>query len=255
MATPTVPQRLKEKVAIVTASTQGIGYGIALRLGLEGAAVVISSRKQKNVDEALEKLKELGINAVGVACHVGNAEQRKKLIKAAVDKFGRLDILVSNAAVSPSIDPIIHMSEAAIDKLWEINVKAGILLVQEAVPHLSKGGSVIFISSIAGYNPQKGLAMYGVTKTAIFGLTKALAAELAPDVRVNSVAPGFVHTHLSDFIFQNEETKAEVIANTLMDRFGSPSDMAAAVAFLVSDDASYITGEVLPVSGGIPSRL
>ncbi|KAI5062668.1 hypothetical protein GOP47_0023207 [Adiantum capillus-veneris] len=255
MAATEIPKRIKGKVAVVTASTQGIGYAIARRLGLEGASVVISSRKQKNVDEAVQSLKELGIDVLGVACHVGNADHRKNLIKSAVDKFGRLDIFVSNAAVSPSTDPILTMSEGALDKLWDINVKAGVLLIQEAAPHLAEGGSVILISSVAGYNPQGHLAMYGVTKTALFGLTKALAAELAPNVRVNCVAPGFVHTHLSDFIFQHEATKEEVKSHTLLDRFGKADDMAAAVAFLVSDDAAYITGEVLPVSGGIPSRL
>lgn len=249
------PQRFKGKVAVITASTQGIGYAIAKRLGLEGASVVISSRKQKNVDEAVDKLKTFGIDVLGVACHVANSEQRKKLIKSAVDSFGHIDILVSNAAVSPSLDPIVQMPESALDKLWEINIKAGILIIQEAVPHLVTGGSVILISSIAGFNPQKTLAMYGVTKTALFGLTKALAAELAPDVRVNCVAPGFVHTHLADALFQNDETKEEIKSNTLLGRFGVTGDMAAAVAFLVSEDASFITGEVLPVTGGMPSRL
>ncbi|KAH7432086.1 hypothetical protein KP509_07G007400 [Ceratopteris richardii] len=210
---------------------------------------------QNNVDEAVEKLKAEGITVLGIPCHVGNGEHRRNLIKSTIDRFGRLDILVSNAAVSPSIDPILNMSEAAMDKLWDINIKSGILLIQEAASHLADGGSVILISSIAGFNPQRTLAMYGVTKTALFGLTKALAAELAPNVRVNCVAPGFVHTHLSDFIFQHEDTKEEVKSQTLLDRFGSADDMAAAVAFLVSNDAAYITGEVLPVSGGMPSRL
>ncbi|KAH7446360.1 hypothetical protein KP509_01G052800 [Ceratopteris richardii] len=255
MAASVLPKRLSGKVAIVTASTQGIGFAIARRLGLEGASVVISSRKQENVDQAVEKLKEAGITVLGVTCHVGNADHRKNLFKSTIDRYGRLDIVVANAAVSPSIDPIISMSEAALDKLWDINVKSGILLIQEAAPHLEDGGSVIFISSVVGFNPQGSLAMYGVTKTALFGLTKALAAELAPNVRVNCVAPGFVPTRLSSAIFEHEESKAMVRSETLLDRFGSPDNMAAAVAFLVSDDASYITGEVLPVSGGMRSRL
>ncbi|KAJ7299011.1 hypothetical protein O6H91_17G067400 [Diphasiastrum complanatum] len=199
-----VPRRLQGKVAVITASTQGIGYGIALRLGKEGASVVISSRKQKNVDEAVEKLKALGIDAIGIPCHVSIAEQRKRLIQSTVDKYGQIDILVSNAASNPSVDPITVMSEAALDKLWEVNVKAGVLIVQEAAPHLSEGSSIVFISSVGAYNLQGGIAMYGVTKTALLALTKGLAAELAPKVRVNCVAPGFVPTHFARFLSEDE---------------------------------------------------
>eukprot|EP00249_Psilotum_nudum_P002524 c15608_g1_i1 orf=385-1272(-) len=250
-----LPRRLQGKVALITASTQGIGFGIAQRLGLEGASLVVSSRKQKNVDEAVEKLRTLGIDVIGIACHVSDAAQRKNLIKATVDKYGKIDILVSNAAVSPSVDPIVEISEAALDKLWEINVKAGILLVQDVVAHLSSGSSIIFISSIAGYQPGRNLVMYGVTKTALFGLTKGLAAELAPNVRVNSVAPGFVPTHFANYLTNDAEIREQIESKTLMGRLGTPGDIAGAVAFLVSDDASYITGEVLVVAGGLPSKL
>ncbi|GLT41341.1 hypothetical protein SLA2020_154130 [Shorea laevis] len=142
-----IGRRFQGKVAIVTASTQGIGFAIAERLGFEGASVVISSRKQRNVDEAVEKLKVKGIEAWGVVCHVSNAQQRMNLISKTVEKYGK-------------IDP------------WEINVKASILLLQDAAPHLQKGSLVVFISSIAGYQPQASMAMYGVTKTALLGLTK-----------------------------------------------------------------------------------
>ncbi|XVE87707.1 hypothetical protein DITRI_Ditri19aG0009300 [Diplodiscus trichospermus] len=167
-----IGRRFDGKVVIVTASTQGIGFAIAERLGSEGASVVISSRKQKNVDEAVEKLKNKGIQALGVVCHVSNAQQRKDLIQKTVEKYGKIDVLVSNAAVNPTVDPLLHTQESVLDKQWEINVKATILLLQEAAPHLQKGSSVVLISSIAGFLPQNGMAMYGVTKTALFGLTK-----------------------------------------------------------------------------------
>uniref|UniRef100_K3Z922 Tropinone reductase-like 3 n=1 Tax=Setaria italica TaxID=4555 RepID=K3Z922_SETIT len=247
-------RRLEGKVAVVTASTQGIGLAIAERLGLEGAAVVISSRKQ-NVDEAVEGLKAKGITAVGAVCHVSNAQQRKDLIDTAVKNFGHIDILVSNAAANPTVDSILEMKEAVLDKLWDINVKASILLLQEAAPHLRKGSSVIIISSITGYNPEQGLTMYGVTKTALFGLTKALAGEMGPNTRVNCIAPGFVPTRFASFLTTNETIRKELTDKTALKRLGSVEDMAAAAAFLASDDASFITAETIVVAGGMQSRL
>lgn len=248
-------KRFKGKVAVVTASTQGIGFAIAEHLGLEGASVVVSSRKKNNVEEAVEKLRAKGIDVLGVACHVSSREQRRDLIQKTVDKYGRIDILVSNAAANPTVEPIVLVPEPVLDKLWEINVKATILLVQDAAAHLSQESSIIIISSVAAYRPEASMAMYGVTKTALLGLTKALAAEMAPKTRVNTVAPGFVPTHFADFLLRNEDIKNSIEERTLLGRLGKATDMASAVAFLASSDASYITGETLVVSGGMPSRL
>ncbi|XP_010539404.1 PREDICTED: short-chain dehydrogenase/reductase SDRA [Tarenaya hassleriana] len=250
-----VPKRLVGKVAIVTASTQGIGFGIAERLGLEGASVVVSSRKQNNVDEAVGKLKAKGIDAFGIVCHVSNAQHRKNLVEKTIQKYRKIDIIVCNAAANPSTDPILSSKEDVLDKLWEINVKSSILLLQDTAPHLEKGSSVIFITSIAGYQPAGALAMYGVTKTALLGLTKALAAEMGPDTRVNAIAPGFVPTHFASFITGSPEVRKGLEEKTLLNRLGTTEDMAAAAAFLASDDASYITGETLIVAGGMSSRL
>ncbi|KAJ0791616.1 putative short-chain dehydrogenase/reductase SDR, NAD(P)-binding domain superfamily [Helianthus annuus] len=248
-------RRFEGKVAIVTASTQGIGFSIAQRLGFEGASVVISSRKQKNVDEAVGKLKAQGIEALGSVCHVSNAQQRKNLIEQTVQKYGKIDVIVLNAAVNPSVSPVLQTKESTLDKLWEVNIKTSILLLQDASPHLSKGSSIVFISSISAFQPPPGMAMYGVTKTALLGLTKALATELAPHTRVNCVAPGFVPTHFASYITSSETKRREMENMTSLKRLGTTEDMAAATAFLASDDASYITGETIVVSGGTPSRL
>ncbi|XP_058080543.1 tropinone reductase-like 3 [Magnolia sinica] len=248
-------KRFEGKVAIVTASTQGIGFGIAERIGSEGASVVISSRKQKNVDEAVGKLSSQGIDTIGVVCHVSNAEQRKNLIEKTLQKYGHIDVIVCNAAVNPTTDAILKMKESVLDKLWEVNVKTSILLLQAAAPHLREGSSVVFISSIAAYQPPASMAMYGVTKTALLGLTKALATEMSPKTRVNCVAPGFVPTHFANFLSRNEVVRNAIEERTLLKRLGTAGDMAAAVAFLASDDAAYITGETLVVAGGIASRL
>ncbi|KAL9224325.1 hypothetical protein vseg_000371 [Gypsophila vaccaria] len=250
-----VGKRFMGKVAIVTGSTQGIGYAIALRLGLEGASVVVSSRKQSNVDEATEKLERQGIAVLGVVCHVSIASQRKNLVDQTIQKFGRVDVIIFNAAVNPTPDTIINTKEPALDKLWDVNVKASVLLLQDAAPHLSAGSSIIFISTIAVYRPFPLATMYGVTKTALLGLTKALAIELAPNTRVNCISSGFVPTHFSE-VFQRNETIIKMIEDgTPLKRYGTTEDIAAAAAFLASNDASYITGETLVVAGGMHSRL
>ncbi|XP_058201106.1 tropinone reductase-like 3 isoform X2 [Rhododendron vialii] len=244
-------KRFQGKVAIVTASTQGIGFSFAERLGSEGASVVVSSRRQNNVDEAVEKLRARGIEVLGVVCHVSNAQQRKNLIETTVQKYGKIDVIVSNAAVNPSVDAILETKEALLDKLWEINVKAAILLLQDATPNLQKGSSVIFISSVAGYQP---LAMYGVTKTALLGL-KVLAAEMAPGTRVNCVAPGSVPTCFADFLTTNDEARMAIEEKIILNRLGTTEDMAAAATFLASDDASYITGETLVIATLKPASV
>ncbi|KAI3896601.1 hypothetical protein MKW92_024460 [Papaver armeniacum] len=233
-------KRFQGKVAIITASTQGIGMSIAERLGLEGASVVISSRKQKNVDEAVEKLKSKGIQVLGVVCQC---------------KYGKIDVIVSNAAANPSAEPMLRTQETLLDKLWEVNVKASILILQEAAPHLRKGSSVVFISSISAYQPPLSMGMYGVTKTALLGLTKALAIEMSPNTRVNAVVPGVIPTNFADRLIKDESARKAAEKATLLDRLGTTEEIAAAAAFLASDEASYITGETLVVAGGMPSRL
>ncbi|MBA0840101.1 hypothetical protein Goarm_002703, partial [Gossypium armourianum] len=126
----------------------------------------------KNVDEAVEKLKAKGIHVLGIVCHVSDAQQRKNLINKTIEKYGKIDVIVSNAAVNPVNVPMLQTKESILDKLWETNVKASILLLQDAAPHLQKGSSIIFVSSYGGYHPQPSMAMYGVTKTALLGLTK-----------------------------------------------------------------------------------
>eukprot|EP00270_Netrium_digitus_P005775 TRINITY_DN17743_c0_g1_i1.p1 TRINITY_DN17743_c0_g1~~TRINITY_DN17743_c0_g1_i1.p1 ORF type:complete len:258 (-),score=72.77 TRINITY_DN17743_c0_g1_i1:252-1025(-) len=251
-------RRLQGRTAIVTASTAGIGLAIARRLASEGANVVISSRKQENVSSAVEELVKEGLKVVGVVCHVAKAEDRNKLIQTAVDNFGTIDIFVSNAAVNPSVANILEMKEAEIAKILDVNVRAPIQLIQEAAPHMTKSGrgSVVFVSSIAAFRPEAPIAVYGISKTALLGLTKGLAQEMAPTVRVNCVAPGFVQTRFAEFLLKDEESAAAVEATTLLGRLGRVEDMAAVVAFLASDDAAYITGETIVVAGGmVPARL
>ncbi|XP_075979258.1 dehydrogenase/reductase 4 [Anticarsia gemmatalis] len=250
--------RLKGKVAIITASTDGIGFAIAQRLGNEGASIVISSRKENNVQKAVKSLRDDGITVEGVVCHVGNAEQRKKLFDAANSKFGGLDILVSNAAVNPGVSPILETDENVWDKIFEINVKSSWLLAKEAYPELVKrgGGNIVFISSIAGYQPMEPLGPYSVSKTTLLGLTRAIATEVVHDnIRVNCVAPGIVATKFASAITSSEAGAEKSLSIVPMKRFGKPSEIASTVAFLASDDASYITGETIVTAGGAFAHL
>jgi len=182
----------------------------------------------------------------------------KNLIEKTLQQFGRIDILISNAAVSPTVAPLQDLEEAAWDKLFEINVKAGFLLTKEVVPHMIKvgGGSIIYISSIGGYVVEGPLSAYGITKTTLLGLTRAFATELGPlGIRVNCVAPGLVKTRFSEFLWKTEEVLAKSLEQIPLGRLGEAADIAGPVAFLCSDDSSWITGETIVVAGGVRSRL
>uniref|UniRef100_A0A6M2DK69 Putative dehydrogenase n=1 Tax=Xenopsylla cheopis TaxID=163159 RepID=A0A6M2DK69_XENCH len=250
--------RLSGKVAVVTASTDGIGFAIAKRLGLEGAKVVVSSRKSVNVENAVSTLLKDGLDVHGVVCHVSKAEDRKNLYDKAVEKYGGIDILVSNAAVNPAVGHVLQCDEQSWDKIFDVNVKASFLLAKEVLPHLRKrgGGSIVFVSSIAGLQPFPILGAYSVSKTALFGLTKAASHDLATEnIRVNCIAPGIVKTRFSSALHESDSAKEAALMTVPMRRLAEPHEMSGVVAFLVSDDASYITGEILVAAGGMPSRL
>eukprot|EP00192_Tetraselmis_astigmatica_P018594 CAMPEP_0117688734 /NCGR_PEP_ID=MMETSP0804-20121206/24027_1 /TAXON_ID=1074897 /ORGANISM="Tetraselmis astigmatica, Strain CCMP880" /LENGTH=251 /DNA_ID=CAMNT_0005501285 /DNA_START=173 /DNA_END=924 /DNA_ORIENTATION=+ len=241
---------LNGKVAIVTASTSGIGLAIVRRLGQEGVKVMLSSRKQKNVDGAVASLRGEGLEVTGCVCHVGTAEHRKTLVSRTLEAYGQVDILVSNAAVNPATGAITEQSESVIDKILNVNIKAAILLVQEVSPHLREGSSIVFVSSQMGLQPAPPLGIYGVSKTALLGLTKALALEMGPTgVRVNSVLPGIVPTHFAGTLIESGLGEA-MRAATPLGRLGRPEDIAAVVAFLASSDSGFVTGENHLINGG-----
>ncbi|XP_053402169.1 dehydrogenase/reductase SDR family member 4-like [Mercenaria mercenaria] len=249
--------KLTGKVAIVTASSDGIGLSIAERLAEDGAKVMISSRKQQNVDKAVKTLKGRGLNVSGIVCHVAKKEHRQKMIEQTVSEFGGIDLLVSNAAVNPIFGPILNSTEDAWDKIFEVNVKATFFLIKEVVPYMEKrgGGSIVIVSSNGGYSPSELMGVYSTSKTALFGLTKALVPQLARmNIRVNCIAPGLIKTRFSEAIWKNEASD-EFKKSIPLKRFGEPDECAGIVSFLLSKDASYVTGETIVVSGGTSSRL
>lgn len=251
-------RRLDGKVAVVTASSLGIGLAIAERLGHEGAHVVISSRKQSQVDNAVENLKKQGLSVFGMVCHVANKEDRKRLLERTVDKFGGIDILVSNAAVNPLFGPIFEASEDSWDKIFDVNAKTAFFLCKEVVPYMDKrgGGSIVFVSSVGGYNPFEFISLYSVSKTTLLGLVKAMVPQCSQhNIRVNAIAPGIIKTKFSSALWKDSETEKLAERNIPLQRLGVPEECAGAVAFLVSDDASYMTGETIVIAGGVHSHL
>ena len=252
---------LNGKVALVTASTQGIGKAIAHRLVKDGAKVMISSRKENNVTEALKEIRQSvpePSNIEGMTCHVGKAEDRELLVEETIKTFGGIDIFISNAGTNPSFGPILDCTEDQWDKIFDNNVKAAFLLTKMVVPHmLKKGeGNIVFISSIAGLQPIPMILPYSVSKTALLGLTKALSYDLAPqNIRVNSVAPGIIDTNFASALTSNEYVAEKSLELLHIKRFGQPDDIAGIVSFLCSKDAAYMTGENMVVGGGITSRL
>ncbi|XP_058480114.1 dehydrogenase/reductase SDR family member 4 isoform X1 [Solea solea] len=249
---------LSGKVAIITGSTDGIGLAAAESLGKRGAHVVVSSRRQANVDRAVEWLQSQKIQVTGTTCNVDKSEDRENLVKLTVEKCGGVDILVSNAAVNPFFGNIMDSTEEIWDKVLSVNVKVFFLMTKLVMPHMQKrgGGNVVFVSSVAGYQPIRIIGPYSVSKTALLGLTRALAPELAQsNIRVNCVAPGLIKTNFSSALWQSEDFLDDFKKQLSIKRVGEPKEISEVIAFLCSDEASYITGETITVSGGMGCRL
>ncbi|KAF6351102.1 dehydrogenase/reductase 2 [Rhinolophus ferrumequinum] len=243
-------------VAVVTKSTDRIGFTIARRLAQDRAHVVVSSWKQQNVDRAVAALQGEGLSVTGTVSHVGKAEDREQLVAMALEHSGGVDFLVCNAAVNPLVGSTMGTSEQVWDKILSVNMKSPALLLSQLLPHMEKRGrgAVILVSSISAYIPQVELGAYNVSKTALLGLTRTLALELGPrGIRVNCLVPGIIETDFSK-LHENEAFWNNFKENHQLQRMGQPEDCAGLVSFLCSPDASYITGENIMVAG-FSSRL
>ena len=240
--------RLDGKVAIVTGGSKGIGKAIGAAFARAGASVVLTSRKQEALDAAAA---EIGHGAVGFAAHAGETDQARAAVAFAVERFGRLDVLVNNAATNPYFGPVLGISESQMDKTVQVNQRALVVWTREAVSAglgRHPGASVVNIASIGGLSVEAGIGYYNVTKAAVLHLSRQLAAELAPAVRVNAIAPGLVKTDLARALW--EEHGDLIASRTPMRRLGEPEDIAGAALFLASDAASWMTGAHLVVDGG-----
>ena len=238
---------LTGRTAIVTGASRGIGLAIARQLADAGANVVITSRKQESADAAAA---QIGEKALGVGAHVVEEDAAKRCVDLTVDHFGGIDILVNNAGTNPAYGPLIDQDHARFAKTFEVNLWAPLLWTSLAVKAwmAEHGGAVVNTASIGGMHQSPYMGMYNATKAALIHVTKQLALELSPRVRVNAICPGVVRTRLAEALWKDHEQALS--ASTALGRIGEPADVASAVAFLVSDEASWITGETLVLDGG-----
>ncbi|GBF20414.1 MULTISPECIES: glucose 1-dehydrogenase [Arenibacter] len=244
---------LKNKVAIVTGASKGIGESIARGLAEYGAKVVISSRNQEAVDQVANNLKKEGYDALGIACHVGDEDQLKKLVEETMNAYGGVDILVNNAATNPFYGPLDTMENALFDKIMDINAKAPFHLANLCYPIMKKsgGGSIINIASVEGMKPSVGLGLYSVSKAALIMLTKSQAVEWGKfGIRSNAICPGLIKTKFSSALWQNEKILDQVTRHLPAGRMAVPDEMAGLASFLASDASSYCTGSVFTADGG-----
>lgn len=242
---------LKEKIAIVTGASRGIGRAIAEAFVREGAQVVICGRKQETLDQVA---REIGPAAKPVACHVGRLDQIESLVAAATREFGRVDILVNNAGTNLAHGPCLDMDEAQFDKMVEVNLKSAFRFVQLVAPGMCDrgSGSIINIASMSGLRPQHHSLLYSMTKAALIMMTQSYALELGPKgVRVNAIAPGLIQTSLSEYYWKDEQRSAEVFARQPIPRIGQPREIAEVALLMASDRGSYMTGQTVVVDGGL----
>ena len=241
--------QLKNKVAIITGSKQGIGLGSALAFAKEGCNVIVSDIEQSDCEKVAKKLKKIGVKAIAIACDVSKKNEVDNLVNQAVKKFGKLDILVNNAGIFPFV-PFVKMTEADWDKVLDVNLKSVFLCSQAAVKKMKTGGKIVNISSIASLVGFEGLVHYCASKGGVNGMIRALALELASKkINVNAVAPGAIETPGATK-GMTDDIKKGTMAAIPWKQMGAPNDIAQAVVFLASDKSNYITGQVLVVDGG-----
>ncbi len=244
---------LDDKIAIVTGASRGIGQSIAKGLAAHGATVFCTSRKIEDLNKVKDEIELEGGKAHAIACHIGKLDDIQNLFKAVEERYGRLDILVNNAATNPYFGDVLHATADAWDKTIDVNFKGYFFMSQFAANLMikNKGGSIVNVASINGIRPAPFQGIYSMTKAGVIAMTKSFAKELAPfNVRVNAILPGLTDTKFSSVMTQNEEILKLILPTIPMKRVANPDEMVGAVVYLVSDAASYTTGATIVIDGG-----
>ena len=243
---------LKNKVALITGASRGIGEAAAIGLAQAGADLAIASRKLPDLERVAAEVRKAGRKCLPIAAHVGRVEEVNNLVKKVVGEFGKIDILVNNAATNPTMAQALDVDERAWDSIMNLNLK-GLFFLSQAVARVIKekgGGKIINVSSIAGISPDL-LPVYSISKAAVIMATKVMAMQWAQyKIRANCIAPGLTKTKFSEALWNNPDILKHAMALTPMGRVGEPEEMVGAILFLASEASSYVTGQVIAVDGG-----
>ena len=244
---------LENKVALVTGASRGIGEAIALTLSDYGAACILVSRKIDSLEAVKQKIIDKGGRAEAIACHTGQMDQIQALFEKIRADYGKLDILINNAATNPYFGELLEAPEWAMDKTFEVNLKGPFFMSQYAAKLMTEngGGSIVNVASINGVKPAPFQGIYSITKAGMISMTKAFAKELATrNIRVNALLPGLTETKFSEAIIGNKDIYNYALGQIPMNRHATPDEMAGAVLYLVSDAASFTTGATIACDGG-----
>ena len=245
---------LDGKIALITGASRGIGEAIASTLADYDAQCILVSRKIDALNAVAEKIRKNGGKADAIACHMGHLDQIETLFKEVKDRFGKLDILVNNAAANPYFGEMLGADEGVWDKTNDVNLKGPFFMIQHAARLMTEsgGGSIVNVASIAGVRPALMQGIYSITKAGVISMTKAYAKELAPkNIRVNALLPGITETKFAKVLIETQEIYDFAVSQIPMGRHAQPSEMAGAVLYLVSDAASFTTGICIACDGGM----
>lgn len=244
---------LTGKVAVITGSSRGIGRAIALRMAQHGAKVVVTSRKADACEKVAEEIRGAGGDAIVVPCNVSEKAQLQALVDATIKHWGRIDILVCNAAVNPFFGPSKDIPDDAFDKIMDVNIKSNHWLCNMAAPDMAKrqDGAIIIISSVGGLFGSNTLGAYGISKAADMQLARNLAVEWGPqNIRTNCIAPGLIKTDFARALWENPEISKKATKGYALKRIGDPDEIAGAAVFLASAAGRFMTGQTMIIDGG-----